>query len=301
MIDKINNEWLKMYEIAKQYFIKNGNLIVFSNATDDETNKLYNWLSNQRLKYKSNALNPKKVELLEMLDINWNIYDYDLVSNFDREYTLITPEIPEMSEITDLINKNPDISAAWLQMYECAKRYYLQYGNLAVPSIQNYYYRTGENGKRLWNWISTQRQKYKNRKLTQKQITLLENIGMIWDVRKYQFKKFMKQEHEPIEIVVADIPKSDALNNETNDYEWSLMYEVAKQYYLYYGHLDIPSPANSSYYLGENGEKLWNWLFQQKQKYRNKTLSNEKIKLLEEIGIVWDNRHRNKTGSWRRF
>ena len=99
------------------------------------------------MKYKSNALNPKKVELLEMLNINWNIYDYDLVSNFGRAFTLITPEVPEISEIIDLINQNSDISVAWLQIYECAKRYYLQYGNLAVPSVNNWQYITGKNGK----------------------------------------------------------------------------------------------------------------------------------------------------------
>lgn len=298
MIDKINNEWLQMYECAKQYFIKHGNLIVFINATDDETRKLYIWLSNQRLKYKSNALNQKKIELLEMLNINWNVYDYDVVSDFYRGCNLIVPEIPEISEIVDSINKNPDISVAWLRMYECAKRFYLQYGNLAVPSVNNFQYNTGKNGEKLSNWILTQRQ---NRKLSRKQITLLEDIGMIWNVREYQRKKFWNRYQEPIELVIADIPKSDAINNETNDHDWSLMYEVAKQYYLYYGHLDIPSPSNSSYYLGENGEKLWKWLFQQKQKYRNKTLSNEKIKLLEEIGIVWNNQHRNEVRRWRRF
>lgn len=79
------------------------------------------------------------------------------------------------------------INNEWLKMYECAKRFYLQYGNLAVPSVNNFQYNTGKNGKKLSNWISTQRQ---NGKLSQKQITLLEDIGMIWNVREYQRKKF---------------------------------------------------------------------------------------------------------------
>lgn len=286
MIDKINEEWLKMYDIAKQYFIKYGNLNVFINAKDDETNRLYIWLANQRIKYKSNALNPKKVELLEMLSINWNIYDYDIISNLSWNSVLTVPDIPEITEIVDLINNNQDISVTWLQMYECARRFYLQYGNLAVPSRGNYQYQTGKNGKKLWNWISSQRQNYKNRKLSQKQITLLEDIGMIWDVRKYQQKKFMTQ--EPIELVIADTSEIAVIDTNVNDYEWNLMYSVAREYYLHYGNLDVPGLNNGLYTLGINGEKLWKWLSLQKQKYRNNTLSEEKIKLLEDIGIIWD-------------
>ena len=69
-------------------------------------------------------------------------------------------------------------------------------------------------------------------------------------------------------------------------------YNLAKKYYEHYGNLNIPvkfKTINGIDY-DENGVALGNWLRNQKKAYNGKRtykISKEKIRLLEEIGIVW--------------
>ena len=73
----------------------------------------------------------------------------------------------------------------WMERYNLAKAYYEHYGNLEV--LQKFKTKNGydydENGINLGNWISTQQKAYKGvgtSKITEKQIKLLEDIGMVW-------------------------------------------------------------------------------------------------------------------------
>lgn len=73
----------------------------------------------------------------------------------------------------------------WNKMYELAKVYYEKHGNLNIrrdfKTINGYEY--DENGLLLGRWINTQRNSYKGTgtgKLTDYQIKLLNDIGMIW-------------------------------------------------------------------------------------------------------------------------
>ena len=82
-MDKIDNEWIKMYGKAKQYFIKNNNLDIDKISTNKEEKELFNWLLEQYVKYRNYDINPYKVELLEMLDFKWD--------------KLYVPDIPKIS------------------------------------------------------------------------------------------------------------------------------------------------------------------------------------------------------------
>ena len=291
MEDEITAEWLQMYELAKKYFILHGNINIIINSDNEETKKLYDWIANERYKYNNTTLNPEKIELLEMLNINWNIYDYQTTPNIHEQVKLDISEPPKVEEITDIINDNPDINPNWLQMYIVAKRYYMKYGNLLIPTINNERYKLDQNGCKFTAWITNQRQLYKSRKLSSKKIKLLEDIGIIWNIQDY--KRTERWKEERIVLPVPDIPKIEEIIDVIHDYpninpSWLQMYITAKRYYLQYGNLAVPSTFNTTYYIGKNGIKLSNWISTQRQQYRKRKLSEEKIKLLEDIGMIWN-------------
>ena len=173
----------------------------------------------------------------------------------------------------------------WNEMYDIAKKYYEQYGNLDVVVTCRVLI---ENGKvsvikkedsrynaaiKLGVWLNSQRQTkkgygtYRRDKEREKK---LNQIGMIWD-------------------------KSGP--------SWNEMYDIAKKYYEQYGNLDV---AQSCRVIEESGKiiilkkedskyedatKLGRWLV--KQRYAKKghgTCSwyNEREEKLNQIEMIWD-------------
>lgn len=73
--------------------------------------------------------------------------------------------------------------------------------------------------------------------------------------------------------------------NDSLTASWHLMYHYAQQYRQEHGHLNIPKR-----YITEEGYCLGAWLATQRRVYEGKTsgiLSDEQIKLLEQLGICW--------------
>lgn len=139
----------------------------------------------------------------------------------------------------------------WNVMYEAAKEYYKEYGNLAVP--YNY---TTKDGKNLGSWISAIRNCYKGNKssvlLTEERVKKLNDIEMVWDIH---------------------------LSN------WRSMYEEAKEYYDTTGDLLVPQA-----YITKEGSDLGGWISYQREIYngkKKKNLTSEQIKLLNDIKMVW--------------
>ena len=157
------------------------------------------------------------------------------------------------------------IPKAWMDKYELAKKYYEHYENLNIP--ESFKTTNGidydPDGILLGVWIHTQRRIYKGTvigKHTSKQVEMLDNIGMIWDLF---------------------------------DYNWKQMYELAKKYYEHYGDLNIPydfKTINGIDY-DECGFQLGSWIQTQRQlykgNYKGKNIS-EKIIKLDKIEMIWD-------------
>ena len=149
----------------------------------------------------------------------------------------------------------------WLRNYNLAKIYYKENGDLLIP----YTYETKNEQNeivKLGIWISSQRQAYKNNKLEDWKIKLLEEIKMTWGVEniKESFKK-------------------------ASDRTWLKKYNVAKEYYEKYGDLLI----SSTYEARDKNGKIFNlsyWVKNQRNLYKNNELEDWKMKLLEEIKIV---------------
>ena len=213
--DIINYKWNEMYQKALQYYKEHGNLFVTS-----KDKKLLLWLKKQKQLYDDKEnLTDDQIRLLDEIKI------YNGVGKQKKE------KIEKISK-----------KLSWMDMYIQAKNYYEEHNNISISKESS--------NIKLYTWLKNQKSKYSSKLLTEDQITLLENIGMVW--------------------------------NETLD-KWNSMYEQAKKYQEKHGSLSFTDIRTSKY------KSLIVWLQEQKRKYNNNNLSVDQIKKLESIGIVWNN------------
>ena len=310
--DRINpNSWDMMYELAKKYYEHYSDLkIPFSfktingYETDENGYNLGFWISNQRVKYKKGTLSEDRIEKLEEIGMifenvykdTWNMM-YKLAKKYYEHYDNL--KIPKMFKTingyeidekgynlgvwiaTQKTNYNKSILSedkiekleeigmifkkvndnTWNMMYKLAKKYYEHYGDLKISrsfkTINGY--EIDKNGYNLGFWISNQRVRYKNDTLSEDRIKQLEKIDMIFG-----------------------IGKQDA---------WNIMYDLAKKYYEHYGNLKIPRSFKTvnGYETDEKGYKLGVWITTQKTNYNKSILSEDRIKKLEKIGMMFEN------------
>jgi len=109
-------------------------------------------------------------------------------------------------------------------------------------------YVTGQ-GYRLGSWISLQRKGYARGWLRKAHVEELEKLGMVWDAFDARFTA-------------------------------GLM--AARAFYTEHGHLNIPQSHQT-----EDGFKLGSWLSNQRQRHRRGELPADRIRALEEAGVVW--------------
>ena len=81
------------------------------------------------------------------------------------------------------------LSSNWLYYYSLAKEYYDIHGNLLI--LSNYVVYDKEESHNLGNWIIRQRRAYLEEKLNQEQIKLLDDINMIWDIKKFKDNTYL--------------------------------------------------------------------------------------------------------------
>lgn len=218
-----------MYDLAKEYYQKNGNLLIphfYEVNSDGKTYKLGIWLHNQRSFYKKGKLPPSRTLLLEDIGIKW-------------------------SDVKESV-----LDRKWLIMYKEALKYYNENGNLVIPN--DYIVTINGIDYLLKKWIISQR--------------YCLNSGKLKEDKKELFVKLMN---------LSDI---------TSVYELKFMkyYSLCKEYYIEYGNLSVPF----NYEVTINGEviKLGQWINLQRMSYKGKRakLSDEKIKMLEEVGMIWE-------------
>ena len=245
VMDRMTLTWEDKYNLAKIYYEYHGNLEIPQRFTtlngykfDENGIKLGKWIINQKTKYKSNKLSKEKIELLNSIGMRFE---------------------GNLNEIK------------WMKNFNLAKAYYEHHGNLEIPikfKTKNGY-EFDENGIALGNWINNQRKAYKGKRISEKCMKLLENIGMT------------------SENIVEK--------------KWLKMYNLAKIYYEHHGNLEIVQTfkTKNGYEFDENGLSLGNWIFAQRYSYKSndgKLLLNDSVELLNQIGMRWDNL--NAMDSW---
>ena len=166
--------------------------------------------------------------------------------------------IDEVHDCRILFDRLNDVlSASWEMMYQHAKAYFQEHGNLDVKKK----YKTDE-GYSLGSWLHVQRQVYAGHVsgiLTKKQIDRLNDLGMRW--------------------------------TNSSDQSWEKYFAAAKSYYEKHGNL-----ACKSTYVTEDGISLGDWLTNIRsstltERYdKQKFLTPERVELLNSIGMIWNKR-----------
>lgn len=136
------------------------------------------------------------------------------------------------------------LTMTWEDKYELAKAYYEKNGHLHIPysfkTTNGYEY--DENGIALGHWMSTQRKEYE---------TLNKN-------KQNMLKK--------IEFIIN-----------LYDENWNQNYELAKNYYKFYGNLLIPYnfKTTNGFDFDENGIALGVWISTQRVRYNKLTVHQQ--------------------------
>ena len=230
-------DWEEYYNLAKAYYNKNNNLEIpfrfktLDGITYDEGGYILGvWIDTQRKTYKSGKLSKERIELLNKIGMR-----------FENKITKI----------------------GWQECYKLAKVYFEKMGDLEISS--KFKTQDGitydEKGYNLGMWINTQRQTYKNGKLSKEKIELLNKIGMRFE-------------------------------NKINNIGWEEYYKLAKAYYNKYNNLEIQRSFKTldGITYDENGYNLGAWIDTQRKTYKNGKLSKEKIELLNKIGMRFESK-----------
>ncbi len=311
-VGRITDVWYKNYELAKKYYNEHGNLFIPKTYVTDKGINLGVWLANQKAFHNQNMLSNEKIELLEQIKIVWSIRQskkknqlgwstyYDIASKYYKKYgNLLIPTLYETNdgiklgqwihnnrqayknnklskEKIDLLEEigmiwsevsKDNTKETWMKRYNLLKKHYSEFNNLIV-------YNRIELDPFLARWINQQKQLFLDKKLSQKQIDLLYEIGI--------------------------------LNKSNRDIRWMLKYDLAKKYYEKYGDLKISVSFITSDGINydKNGVKLGHWIRTLREAYNGsdrKALTNEQIELLENIGMIWnfsENDHIVLTPNW---
>lgn len=263
---------------------------------------------NPQIKKKTYDLNERLIEFFAFDDVSkyknknakfkdgvsmysWFLYNKEKIYSLENE---ICKKIIEEYETGILIINKQEfikkyssdeiISRAWLEMYEIAKEYYEQHGNILINKV----YVIEKNGKKysVGNWLEKQRYLYNNitdTPLTEKQIYMLNEIGMVWDITGVLTSndgRYKLSEERYKKILETRKSEYDA--------KWEYKYEVAKEYYKENDNLMVPV----SYCVKKDGKNIYlgYWIQSQRVAYKKGRLSEKQIYKLNQLGMIWDMR-----------
>ncbi len=283
-IQKKSISWEDMYEKAKEYYEKYGNLLVKRNYVTEDGLPLGVWINTQRYFHTTNRLIPERTKLLEDIGMRFDIRR--IIMNWDDAYLKVKEYYKKFGNLdriwdgqTDeelllkkwIINQQIYYSRgnlshervillsevgvsfdtkrnyiSWDEMYEIACKYYATNGNSDIPLN----YRT-EDDHPLGSWLACQKRLYRNNLLDERKTNLLRDINVVFD-----------------------------LQNE--NITWEQAYLYAKRYYEEYGNLKVLCT-----YTTKEGYLLGNWIIKQRQLYKAHKLEKDRELLLSKIGMIW--------------
>ena len=235
--------------------------------------------------------------------------------------------IDKVADCRTLFDELEDtLTASWDLMYEKAKEFYDEYGNIEVPT--KYF---TPDGYSLGTWLQTQRRVFNGQTdglLTPERVEKLDKLGMRWDSmatvvwnRYYQACVEYRKKYgdlSPARTFVTDsgihlgswianlrtcrrsgikngfltderVAALDELGMvwEVHDFVFEKFYYSAVRYMEEHGDLDVPSQ-----YVDADGNRLGAWI-DRMRRYRkdgNSNLTDDEIERLDSIGMLWENR-----------
>ncbi len=268
IIDRLGSNWDKMFGLLVKFKQQHGHCIV---PVAYEDKQLASWTHNQCTAYKRGVLPQDRIDRLNALGFLWDIRD--------------------------------DI---WNNLYLCLVSFKQKYSHCLVSSRID---------KKLAYWINRQRILYKNGNLSEEKINLLNAIDFEWEPQELCWNKMYKRlekfhkkfGHSRVPEGYKDKELAKWVKNQRNLYKkdvlpqeriealnslgflwvvfestWLEMYQELVGFYKEFGHCLVPKNY-------ENKKLVW-WVGTQRNVYKNKSLSQEKIDKLNAIEFVWDAR-----------
>ncbi|MBE6140381.1 MAG: hypothetical protein E7172_02470 [Firmicutes bacterium] len=309
-LNRFEEKWFNMYELAKNYCNFYGNLDInyhfktLNGFSYDESGfALGKWFLLQTTNYENGILNERRISLISALHPNF------------------------------LLEINDD---NWFKYYDLAKKYFSYHEHLAIPEKYKTLNGFAEDlsGYPLGVWLRRQRQDYQKGLLNEEKVALLNEINfneqqkfLKW-LKMYELAKNYYEFHGNLEMPhnfktingfeydesgfalglwltnqrqqyknnklipeQKDLLSKIAMRFETNylEIKWQKIYELAKKYYEINNNLEIPKDfiTLDGYTYDESGFELGRWLYLQKLYQQRSSLTKQKALLLEHIGIIW--------------
>ncbi len=265
--DIIDSSWEGNYSNLLKYYKIYGHADVPIKWPENQ--QLGKWVSYQRSKRRINQLSESQIQRLENIKFNWKPKD------------------------------------KWNEMYANLLEFKNLYGNCNVP-------RGWQRNPELSNWVNRQRRQYKTGQLDEEQIKKLEDVGFLWDIRQNIWeKRFSELSLFKAKIGHCDVPdkwgenpklshwvgvqrrnyskgkinreRITRLNEigfvwEPIDATWSERFSELIKFKELNGHCHVPQRFADNPILGR-------WIARQRASIKRKQLSNERMRLLEEIGF----------------
>jgi superfamily II DNA or RNA helicase len=200
----LEENWNQMYEYLTEYYKK----YKHCNVSTKENQKLYSWISGQRLDFKNNKLDDERLEKLKKInfslgekDDKWNTM-YELLKEYKKEYgdcnvpdkyiykdeklgnwvgwqrKVINKDINNKDERIKKLNEIGFVwdirDYQWDIMYDCLIKYKEQYNTIKISKNCIF------NSIKLGTWTITQRKSYKKGDMKKERVQKLDNIGFLW-------------------------------------------------------------------------------------------------------------------------
>jgi superfamily II DNA or RNA helicase len=268
--DQFSEQWEKMFIQLSEYREKNGDCFVPRDFSENII--LATWVSDQRKMYNKGKLSQHRITKLESIDFHWDpldqvwdakfaelckyqqMYGNDIPAKFSKHHKLAIwmqhqrnyykkgrLSIERITKLESIRFDWDPLNNTWHTRFAELRKYKEVHGNCDVPS--KYF-----ESPLLRSWVCNQRTYYKQKKLSNERIILLESIGFVW---------------------------------ESLDQQWENMFNELNKHYTIFGHPNVPKRYNESHGLGT-------WCQGQRNAYKNKKLSPDRINKLTSIGFCWD-------------
>ena len=202
-----DSAWMGWYNLLKKYKEREGDCLVRNDHVEDGK-RLGEWVSKQRGALQNGSMSSGRKSLLDDIGFCWDAKE-----------------------------------SAWQESYALLKKYKERNGDCLVPSEHV------EEERNLGKWVSKQRAALQNVRMTSGRKSLLDKIGFCWDV---------------------------------GESAWQQNYAYLKEFQELNGHCMV---SNNEL---DDDNKLYRWMFRQRDDLKKGRLTAERKKLLDEIGFCRD-------------
>ena len=275
-----DREWEENYRLLADFTKENPGKPVPADMKTVRGGSLKNWKTSQITAYRQGKLSGEKTEKLQEIGIYLSVSDKwmaafsyankfyeknhhmnfpgNCVINgiwmkvwwetqvdayFGKSKRHLTNEQRELLEVLNIQNHKSVAERRWFEYYDSLKAFWLKEKSLDVPADF-----TASNQGNMRKWICSQRTKYKEGKLSEDKIKLLNEIGMVWNIDLFQ----------------------DGFSH-------------AEAYKKEFGNLLVPEA-----YVCSDGFRLGEFIARIRRQKKKGTLSQSRIVSLEKLGMVWN-------------